>query len=113
MKESILRIKSRDFALDIIKLSNAIKGQSVLLNQLLRSGTSIGANIYEASFAHGKKDFIAKLQIALKETYETEYWLDILLSSNIITEDYRKLLDKCVEIKKLLIASCNTAKTKQ
>jgi four helix bundle protein len=79
-----------------------------LINQLLRSGTSIGANIHEANYAHSKADFIAKMQIALKECYETEYWL-ILFSQSKVLEN-KHLLESCLELKRMLIASCKTAK---
>ena len=103
--------KSKTFALQIIKVCNAIKTtkkESVLTNQLIRSGTSIGANIREAFYAHGKADFIAKLQIALKECSESEYWLELLIESGYW--DDMAILDQCVEVKKLLISSINTAK---
>ena len=106
--------KSKAFALSIIKVCNAIKEnkkESVLTNQLIRSGTSVGANIREAFYAHGRADFIAKLQIALKECSESEYWLELLIESEYY--DDRTILDMCVEVKKLLIASINTAKSKQ
>ena len=80
----------------------------MLTNQLIRSGTSIGANIREAFFAHGKADFIAKLQIALKECSESEYWLELLIESGYCSD--KLILDKCIEVKKILIASINTAK---
>ena len=103
--------KSKSFALQIIKVCNSIKSarkESVLTNQLIRSGTSIGANIREAFYAHGKADFIAKLQIALKECSESEYWLELLIESGYY--DDITILDQCIEVKKLLIASINTAK---
>ena len=103
--------KSKSFALQIIKVCNSIKSarkESVLTNQLIRSGTSIGANIREAFYAHGKADFIAKLQIALKECSESEYWLELLIESGYY--DDLTILDQCIEVKKLLIASINTAK---
>jgi len=84
------------------------KRESVLTNQLIRSGTSIGANIREAFYAHGKADFIAKLQIALKECSESEYWLELLLESGYYGD--KTILDKCIEVKRILIASINTAK---
>ena len=84
------------------------KRESVLTNQLIRSGTSIGANIREAFYAHGKADFIAKLQIALKECSESEYWLELLIESGYY--DDREILEQCIEVKKLLISSINTAK---
>ena len=108
---SILQEKSKDFALQIIKVCNEIKlskRESVLTNQLIRSGTSIGANIREAMYAHGKADFIAKLQIALKECSESEYWLELLIESGYYED--KKIIEQCVEIKKLLISSINTAK---
>lgn len=80
----------------------------MLTNQLIRSGTSIGANIREAFYAHGKADFIAKLQIALKECSESEYWLELLIESGYYSNS--AILEQCIELKKLLIASLNTAK---
>ena len=87
------------------------KRESVLTNQLIRSGTSIGANVREAMYAHGKADFIAKLQIALKECSESEYWLELLIESGYYEDS--AILERCVEIKKLLISSINTAKNNQ
>ena len=109
--ESPLIIKSKQFALDIIKVCNAVKNErreSVITNQLVRSGTSIGANIREAFYGHGKADFVAKLQIALKECAESEYWIELLIESGYY--DNKAILDKCIEIKKILISSINTAK---
>ncbi len=109
--DSPLMIKSKTFALEVIKVCNEIKQtkrESVLTNQFLRSGTSIGANIREAFYAHGKADFIAKLQIALKECSESEYWIELLLESGYYND--KSILDKCTELKKILIASINTAK---
>ncbi len=81
------------------------------MNQLERSAASIGANIHEANYAHGKNDFIAKLQIALKECYETEYWLTLFVESDIMNADLaRALYNQCGTIRKILIASLNTAK---
>ena len=111
MADSPLLVKSKAFALDIIRVCNDIKQnkrESVLTNQLIRSGTSIGANIREAIYAHGKADFIAKLQIALKECSESEYWLELLLESGYYSD--KAILDKCIEVKRILIASINTAK---
>ncbi len=108
---SPLQDKSKLFALQIIKVCNKIKTtkkESVLTNQLLRSGTSIGANIREAMYAHSKADFVAKLQIALKECSESEYWLELLIEGGYYDEP--AILEQCVEIKKLLVASINTAK---
>ena len=108
---SPLQEKSKAFALEIIKICNEIKQkkrESILTNQLVRSGTSIGANIREAYYAHGRADFIAKLQIALKECSESEYWLELLIESGYYGD--RTILEQCIEVKKLLIASINTAK---
>ncbi len=113
MKNSPLMDKSKAFALEIIKVCNYVKQtkkETVLTNQLIRSGTSVGANIREAFFGHGKADFIAKLQIALKECSESEYWLELLIESGYY--DSNDILEKCIEVKKLLIASINTAKSK-
>ncbi len=109
--ESPLIIKSKAFDLEVIKVCDEIKQtkrESVLTNQFLRSGTSIGANIREAFYAHGKADFISKLQIALKECSESEYWIELLLESGYYSD--KSILDKCTELKRILIASINTAK---
>lgn len=111
MADSPLLTKSKAFALHIIKVCNEIKKEkreSILTNQLVRSGTSIGANIREAFYAHSKADFIAKLQISLKECSESEYWLELLTESGYWQD--RAILCECIELKKLLIASVNTAK---
>ena len=108
---SPLQEKSKAFALQIIKVCNEVKREkreSVLTNQLVRSGTSVGANIREAFYAHGRADFIAKLQIALKECSESEYWLELLNESGYYED--KRILEQWVEIKKLLISSINTAK---
>ena len=84
------------------------KRESVLTNQLIRSGTSVGANIREAFYGHGTADFIAKLQIALKECSESEYWIELLIESGYY--DDNSILEKCIEVKKLLVSSINTAK---
>jgi len=108
---SALLDKSKAFALEVIKVCNCIKSnkrESVLTNQLVRSGTSIGANIRESFYAHGKADFIAKLQIALKEYSESEYWLELLIESGYYEDS--SILEHCIEVKKLLISSINTAK---
>ena len=108
---SPLLSKSKAFALEMIKVCNEIKRskqENVLTNQLIRSGTSIGANIREAFYGHGRADFIAKLQIALKECAESEYWLELLIESGYY--DDQSILERCTELKKLLISSLNTAK---
>lgn len=109
--ENKLADLSTEFAVDILKLADSIKGHYSLTNQLERSGTSIGANIREAKYAHSKADFVAKLQISLKECYETEYWIEIAHKANIISEEIAKsMLHDCVSIRRILIASINTAK---
>ncbi len=113
MAESKLRGKSTDFAVSILQLVKTLKVQheSIISNQIGRSGTSIGANIREAQYAHGKADFIAKLQIALKEANETGYWLELLHRMNYIDDDSFKELDSaCTSLRVMLIASINTAK---
>ena len=101
------------FAVEILNLVKFLKSQheTIICNQIGRAGTSIGANIHEAQYAHGKADFISKLQIALKEANETSYWLLLLVKTNIITEDeYERLESLCREIRITLIASINTVK---
>ena len=113
MADSPLIIKSKEFALQTIIVCNYVKQtkkESVLTNQLIRSGTSVGANIREAFYGHGTADFIAKLQIALKECSESEYWLELIIESGYY--DNNDILEKCIEVKKLLITSINTAKNK-
>ena len=114
MKQNLLVDLSKQFAVDIVNLYTEIKENrksNVLLNQILRSGTSIGANIHEANYAASKADFINKFQIALKECYETDFWLGLFKDTRIITEDeYDDLFAKCSKIRKLLIASITTAK---
>ncbi|MBO4562606.1 MAG: four helix bundle protein [Clostridia bacterium] len=113
MKDSPLTIKSKELALDVIKICKELrvsKCENALINQFLRSGTSVGANIREAQYAHGTADFIAKLQIALKECSETEYWIELLTESGYYSD--KAILDKCIEVKKILISSINTAKSK-
>ncbi len=114
MKENPLLDSSKRFAIDIVNLCNAIKAKSVLINQILRSGTSIGANIHEAQYAHSRNDFIAKLEIALKECYETEFWLELLMQTKFLDEEtFKELLQKAGSIRRLLISSCITAKSKK
>lgn len=116
MSESKLRKQSMDFAVSIINLVKELKlrKESIISNQVGRSGTSIGANIREAQYAHGKADFIAKLQIALKESNETGYWLELLYKTDYITEvEYKALDSACTSIRVMLIASINTAKSRK
>ena len=114
IKENPLIDKSISFASRIIKLHQYLiktQKETIISKQIVRSGTSIGANINEANYGQSKADFISKMHIALKETAETEYWLKLLLISDFITEDMgRSLLNDCLEIKRILIASINTAK---
>lgn len=111
MAESKLRNLSVEFSVKIIKLCENIKGHYSLTNQLERSGTSIGANIHEANYAQSKNDFISKLQIALKECYETEYWLELFVKSELLDREYAKeIYNECGTIRKMLISSINTAK---
>ena len=112
MINNIIVDLSMDFSMKIVNLCDTVKGKAVLINQILRSGTSIGANIHEANYAHSRADFIAKMQIALKECYETEYWLKLFEKTNIVEEEkYNKLRNDCGKIRKILISSINTAKT--
>ena len=111
MAESKLRDLSMDFAVEVLKLCGSIKGHFSITNQLERSATSIGANIHEANYAQSKADFVAKLQIALKECYETEYWLELFVKSDLVDRDaIRKIYTDCGTIRRMLIASVNTAK---
>lgn len=113
MRESKLRTQSMDFAISIVNLVKSLrkKRESIISNQIGRSGTSIGANIREAQYAHGKADFIAKLQIALKEASKTGYWLELLYKTNYISEsEYKELDSACAGIRVMLVASINTAK---
>lgn len=117
MEENKLVLLSKEFSVDLIKQINKMKENKtsyILTNQLLKSGTSIGANIHEGNFASSKADFINKFQIALKECFETEYWLDIFYSSGILEkEDYEILVHKCNTIRFLLTKSINTAKNNE
>ena len=111
MAQSKLRNLSVEFSVKIIKLCENIKGHYSLTNQLERSATSIGANIHEANYAQSKNDFISKLQIALKECYETEYWLELFVKSELLDRDVAKdIYNECGTIRKMLISSINTAK---
>ena len=111
MAENKLADLSTEFAVRILNLTEEIKGHCSLSNQLERSGTSIGANIREAKYAHSKADFIAKLQISLKECYETEYWVEIAQKADILSNEKAKsILHDCGSIRRMLIASINTAK---
>ncbi len=113
MKENKLSELSMDFSVDIINLVKYLKSnhESIISHQIGRSGTSIGANIHEAQYAQGKKDFISKLEIALKEASETGYWLELLFRTKYIDDQTFKVLSsKCTSLRVMLIASCKTAK---
>ena len=114
MAENKLADMSTEFAVKILNLTDGIKGHYSLSNQLERSGISIGANIREAKYAHSKADFVAKLQISLKECYETEYWMELLFETGYIPENiYKPLQNQCGQIRRMLISSLNTAKANQ
>ncbi len=107
--------KSMDFATDIILFYEAFsksKRETTIAKQLLRSATSIGANINEAVYGNSKADFISKLHISLKETSESIYWLTLLKRTNLMNYNYDQMLSLAEEIKRMLIASLNTAKSK-
>ena len=114
MADSALRAKSKEFAKNIVFLCRKMKQNGVegaLINQLLRCGTSVGANVHEAQYAQGTKDFISKFEIALKECSETEGWLQLLFDTNAIDEDtYKKHRNLCGRIRRMLISSCKTLK---
>ena len=113
MSDNLLIDLSIEFAVNIVKITDEIQGKGVLKNQILKSGTSIGANIHEANYAQSKADFISKLQIALKECYETEYWLELFSKTNIISDtQYAELKNDCGKIRRVLISSINTTKEK-
>ncbi len=112
MKENKLVELSIEFSLKVINYLGSVERHRSIVNQLERSATSIGANIHEANYAQSKADFVAKLQIALKECYESEYWLVLFERSHLISEVYvKELKSVCGTIRRLLIASVNTAKS--
>lgn len=116
MADSILRDKSKAFAKEIVFLCRRLREnrtENVLLNQLLKSGTSVGANVHEAQYAQGTKDFISKFEIALKECNESEYWLELLYETNLISEnEFKKFQDACIELRRMLVATVTTTKSK-
>ena len=116
MKENKLVELSMEFSVDIINLVKFLKAnhETIIANQIGRSGTSIGANIHEAQYAQGIKDFISKLEIAQKECYETEYWMELLFETGYIPENiYKPLQNQCGQIRRMLISSLNTTKANQ
>ena len=113
MENKTIKELSVELTVEITAICDGIKGRSVFVNQLLRSCSSIGANTQEAKYAQSTADFINKLEIALKECYETEYWLEVLYKVKSIDEiTYKGLLNKCGTIRKKLIASITTVKNK-
>ncbi len=117
MADSVLRTKSKEFAKDVVFLCRKLKQngvESALINQLLRCGTSVGANIHEAQYAQGTKDFISKFEIALKECNESEYWLELLYETNLLAEEEFKAFQiKCIELRRMLVSSVTTLKQKE
>ena len=113
-EENIIKQKSFDFAVQVVNLYKSIVGQHqeyVLSRQLLKSGTSIGANVCEAIFAQSRKDFVSKMNIALKESYETEYWLELLYGTGYIDEhQYLSVVSQCRELTNILAAIVKTSK---
>ena len=106
-----LREDAIEFAIQISDLCDEIKGCSVYVNQIVRSSSSIGANIHEAKYAQSKADFINKLEISLKECSETEYWLELIFRKGKMPEPtYKDLRNKCGSIRRRLISSITTAK---
>ena len=102
-----------ELTVEITSVCDCIKGRSVFINQLLRSCSSIGANLHEAKYAQSSADFISKMEISLKECYETEYWLEILFKVNSIDEiTYKNLVNKCGTIRRKLISAITTVKSK-
>ena len=116
MGDSVLRTRSKEFAKDIVFLCRELKKNGVepaLINQLLRCGTSVGANVHEAQYAQGTKDFISKFEIALKECNESEYWLELLFETKSLTEaDFMDFHGKCIELRRMLVSSVTTLKSK-
>ena len=116
MANSVLRTKSKNFAKNIVFLCRKMKQNGVegaLINQLLRCGTSVGANVHEAQYAQGTKDFISKLEISLKECNESEYWLELLYETNSINEvEFKNFQKECIELRRILVASITTLKNK-
>ena len=109
--EKTIKELAVELTVEITYICENINGRKVFTNQLLRSCSSIGANTHAAKYAQSKADFVSKMEIALKECYETEYWLEILFKINAIDENtYTQLQNKCGSIRRKLIASVTTAK---
>ena len=111
MTDNILVDLSMDFSVEIVNMCDTIKGKSALTNQILRSGTSIGANVHEANYAHSRADFISKMNIALKEAVETNYWLRLLQATDYLSEtEFASIYSDCRALEKMLTAIIKTAK---
>ena len=114
MNKKTIKELAVEFTINVTHICDEIKGRSVYTNQLLRSSSSIGANVYEAKYAQSNADFINKLEIALKECYETDYWLEILFKIHSLDEaTYKDLCVQCGTIRRKLIASITTVKNKK
>ena len=116
MADSILRDKSKAFAKEVVFLCRRLKQNNVegtLINQLLRCGTSVGANVHEAQYAQGTKDFISKFEIALKECNESEYWLELLFEVNSLPkQEFDRFQKDCIELRRMLVSTVTTLKSK-
>ena len=114
MENKTIKELAVELTVEITGICDGIKGRSVFVNQLLRSCSSVGANAHEAKYAQSKADFISKMEIALKECYETEYWLEVLTRVRALDDlTYKTTINKCGTIRRKLIASITTAKSKQ
>ena len=117
LADSILRSKAKEYAIQVVLLCRELRKNGVeaaLVNQLMRAGTSVGANVYEAQYAQSTKDFVSKLEIALKECNESDYWLDLLHEVGSITEpDFRAIHEKIIELRRMLVSSVKTMKAKE
>ena len=115
-RDSVTLDKSKNFAIRIVRLYQYLcteKKEFVLSKQLLRSGTSIGANLAEAIYGRSDKDFLSKMYISLKECAETKYWLELLFKTDYLTEQqYRSINEDCTELIKLLTSSAKTMSIK-
>ena len=111
MEEKTIKALAVELTVEVTELCDSVKTKSVFTNQLLRSCSSIGANAHEAKYAHSRADFVSKLEISLKECYETEYWLEILYKVHSLSEEqFKTVSNKCGTIRRKLIASITTAK---
>lgn len=117
LADSILRSKAKEYAIQVVLLCRELRKNGVeaaLVNQLMRAGTSVGANVYEAQYAQSTKDFISKLEIALKECNESDYWLELLHEVGSITEpDFCAIREKIIELRRMLVSSVKTMKAKE